>query len=42
MASNNKNARDERKRNIVRIVALIACVALLLTAVLPYLSGLYR
>lgn len=42
MASGKKNARDERKRNAVRLVALIACVALLLTAVLPYLSGLYR
>ena len=36
------NARAERKRKLVRVVAFVACAALLLTAVLPYVvSALY-
>lgn len=42
MASNKTNAREERKKKMVRIVALVACGALLLTAILPFIvSGLY-
>lgn len=40
MASKNtKSARDERKAKTVRIVAVVACAALLLTAILPFFAG---
>ena len=44
MASHhNKNSREQRSKNAVRIVALVACAALLLTAILPVIaSGLLR
>ena len=36
------SAREERKKKIVRVVAIVACAALLLTALLPYIaSALY-
>lgn len=37
MASTTKSAREQRKKTAVRVVAVIACVALLLTAILPFL-----
>jgi len=40
MASKNtKTAREERKAKAVRVVALVACAALLLTAVLPFFAN---
>lgn len=36
------SAREERKKKMVRVVAVVACGALLLTAILPYVvSALY-
>lgn len=36
------SAREERKKKMFRIVAIVACAALLLTAILPYIaSALY-
>ena len=36
------SAREERKKKMVRVVAIVACAALLLTALLPYIaSALY-
>ena len=36
------SAREERKKKMVRVVAIVACTALLLTALLPYIaSALY-
>jgi len=36
------SARELRKKKMVRIIAVVACAALLLTAVLPYIaSALY-
>ena len=36
------SAREERKKKMVRAVAIVACAALLLTALLPYIaSALY-
>ena len=36
------SAREERKKKMVREVASVACAALLLTALLPYIaSALY-
>ena len=36
------SAREERKKKTVRIIAIVACAALLITAVLPYIaSALY-
>ena len=36
------SARELRKKKTVRIVAVVACAALLLTAVMPYIaSALY-
>ena len=36
------SAREERKKKRVRVVAIVACAALLLTARLPYIaSALY-
>ena len=35
----SKSKRDERKQKMVRVVALVACCALLLTAVLPYIAS---
>ena len=40
MASKNApSAREERKKKMARIVAMVACVALLVTAVLPYIAS---
>lgn len=40
MASHhNKNSREQRTKNAVRIVALVACAALLLTAILPVIAS---
>ena len=37
-----KVSRDERKKKLVRVVALVACAALLLTAIVPvFASGLF-
>ena len=33
------SAREERKKKMVRIIAVAACAALLLTAVLPYIAS---
>ena len=33
------SAREERKKKMVRIIAVVACAALLLTAVLPYIAS---
>lgn len=38
MSQNSKGAREQRKKNAVRIVALVACLALLLTAILPVVA----
>lgn len=36
------SAREERKKKMVRLVAVIACCALVITAILPYVaSALY-
>ena len=36
------SARELRKKKTVRIVAVVACAALLLTAIMPYIaSALY-
>lgn len=36
------SARDQRKKKIVQIVAIVACAALLITAIMPYIaSALY-
>ncbi len=40
MAQKKKSAQEERKAKLVRVIAIIACAALLLTAVLPYLVGM--
>ena len=37
---NKKTARQERKARTMRVIALFACCALLLTAILPYLVGM--
>lgn len=40
MASKNtKSAREERKAKTMRVVALVACAALLITAVLPFFAS---
>ena len=31
--------REQRKKKMVRIIAVVACAALLLTAVLPYIAS---
>ena len=31
--------REERKKKMVRIVAIVACAALLITAILPYIAS---
>ena len=42
MASGKTSARDERKKKAMRIVAFVACAALLITAIMPYIaSALY-
>ena len=33
------SAREERKKKMVRVVAIVACAALLLTALLPYIAS---
>lgn len=36
------SAREERKKKMVRTIALVACAALVITAILPYIaSALY-
>ncbi len=36
------SAREERKKKMVRLIALVACCALVITAILPYVaSALY-
>ena len=36
------SARKERQKKMVRTIAIVACAALLLTAILPYIaSALY-
>lgn len=36
------SAREQRKKKTTRIVAIVACAALLITAILPYIvSALY-
>lgn len=36
------SAREQRKQKTVRIVAIVACAALLITAIMPYIaSALY-
>lgn len=38
----NPSARELRKKQMVRIIAVVACAALLITAIAPYLaSALY-
>lgn len=38
----NPSARELRKKKMVRIIAVVACAALLITAIAPYLaSALY-
>lgn len=40
MASQNtKSARAERKQKMVRVIAIVACAALLITAILPYIAS---
>lgn len=31
--------REERKKKMVRVIAIVACAALLITAVLPYIAS---
>ena len=38
-ANHNHSSREDRKKNAVRVVALIACAALLLTAILPVIAS---
>ena len=33
------SAREIRKKKIVRIVAIVACAALLITAIMPYIAN---
>ena len=33
------SAREMRKKKVVRIVAIVACAALLITAIMPYLAN---
>ena len=41
-STKNPSARELHKKKTVRIVAVVACAALLLTAVMPYIaSALY-
>lgn len=40
MASTQKTARQLKKQKMVRIIALIACIALLLSTFLVYFAGL--
>ena len=36
------SARDQRKKKIVQIISIVACAALLITAIMPYIaSALY-
>ncbi len=35
--SSNRTAKQEKRAKLVRIIAIVACCALLLTAILPYL-----
>ena len=38
----NPSARELRKKKMVRIIAVVACAALLITAIAPYIaSALY-
>ena len=37
--NNSRSSREERKKNAVRVIALIACAALLLTAILPVIAS---
>ncbi len=42
MASKHPSARELRKKKLYRIIAGVACAALLITAILPYIaSALY-
>ena len=42
MASSKASAREQRKKKTVRVVAIVACAALLITAIMPYIaSALY-
>lgn len=38
MASKNPSARELRKKKMVRVIAIVACAALLITAIAPYLA----
>ena len=38
--SSKRSAKQENRAKAVRIIAIVACCALLLTAILPYLAGL--
>ncbi|MED9822258.1 MAG: hypothetical protein U0J65_09575 [Christensenellales bacterium] len=41
-SAKNPSAREQRKKKAVRIVAFVACAALLVTAIMPYIaSALY-
>ena len=43
MASQNKNAREQRKKNMIRVIAIVACVCLLLPSVLSLVaSSMFR
>lgn len=33
------SAREQRKKKTVQIIALVACAALLITAILPYIAS---
>ena len=35
----NPSARELRKKKMIRIVAIVACAALLITAILPYIAS---
>ena len=34
-----KTARELRKQKMVRVIAIVACCALLMTAILPYVAS---
>ena len=38
MASKAPSARELRKKKMVRTIAIVACAALLITAIAPYLA----
>ena len=38
-SKNTPSARELRKKKVYQVIALVACVALLLTAILPFFAN---